>query len=394
MKPLEGVKVIDFTQAHGGSATTMYLADFGADVVKIERPKYGDSARFWPPFKENDSAYFALLNRGKKSITIDIMKPEGADIVKELIKDADVVVENFKLGTMEKAGLGYDELKEINPSLIYAQMTGFGCTGPQKDYPAYDIVIQAMSGMMDVTGFQDGPPTKIGPAVGDYFTATYLASGIYMALFVREQTGKGQKVDIGMVDALVSALEDKLAHYSVANEMPVRVGNAHPMIAPYDTFMTKDGYVALGVSTDDQWEKFCQAMSMTELLEDERYNSNEKRGANYFTSLRDTIENTTKNISTDEILSIAKNGGIPAGKVSTVVEAIKLPQIAAREMLVEVDDPALGKITMPGIHVKLHDTPGAIEKGSPLLGQDTESILKSIGHSQADIKQLSENKII
>ncbi|PIC63472.1 carnitine dehydratase [Sporosarcina sp. P13] len=394
MKPLQGIKVVDFTQSHGGSATTMYLADFGAEVIKIERREYGDPARSWPPFKESSSAYFSLLNRGKKSITLDLRKEEGVEVIRKLVMESDIIVENFKAGTMESYGLGYEDIKKINPKIIYAQLTGFGSTGPLKDYPAYDIVVQAMSGIMDVTGFSDGPPTKMGPPVGDYFSAVYLTAGINMALFNRERTGIGQKVELGMVDALVSALEDKIAHYSVANVMPSRVGNAHPMIAPYDTLETKDGYVSLGISTDNQWENFCMALDISELAVDKRYNSNEKRGANYFTSLRVIIESITKTLTTSEILQKLDHYQIPAGKVNTVVEALELPQTKARDMLVEITDKSLGKVKVPGIHVKLHGTPGSIDKGAPLLGYHTEEVLESIGYSQTDISELRDKKII
>lgn len=394
MRPLHGVKILDFTTNHGGVASTLQLADFGAEVIKVERPGSGDAARFWPPLKGDISAYFSFLNRGKKSITVDIRTEEGKEIIKRLVKKVDVVCENFKVGTMEKSGLGYEVLKEINPSIIYASISGFGQTGPLKNYPAYDIAIQAMSGFMDVTGFQDGPPTKTGPAVGDWFSGTYLSIGICMALYHREITGEGQKIDVSMVDSLISALEDKPIHYSLANVQPVRVGNAHPMIAPYDVFQTRDGYFAIGVSTDDQWEKFCQSMEMTEFIDDPRFNTNEERGKNYFSDLRDIIEAKTKTMTKDELDARMAEAKIPVGPVCTIVEAVHNPQLEAREMLVKVHDAALGDITMPGTPIKMYGTSAIISEGGPILGANTDEVLKKLGYSDQDILELHQNSIV
>ena len=256
MKPLEGVKIVDFTQAHAGSLATMLLSDFGAEVMKIERPGVGDLARYWAPMKDGNSAYYTYLNRGKKSISVNASSPEGKEIIFGLIKDADVVCENFKYGSMERMGLSYEEIKKVNPEIIYASLNGFGQTGPMKKTIGLDLQLQAMSGLMDRTGFPDGPPTKAGPAMGDQLSGTYLAMAINLALVHKKKTGKGQKIDIAILDCLFSILEAAPMTYCLTGSVPERVGNSYPSISPYDTFRAADGYVSIGISTDRQWQKF------------------------------------------------------------------------------------------------------------------------------------------
>ena len=240
MKALEGIKIIDLTQAYSGPFCTMHLADHGAQVMKIERPGTGDQSRTWGPIVNDYSAYYAFLNRNKKSVSLDLRSDAGKEIFLKLVQDADVVCENFKVGTMEKLGLGYDQLKKINPKLIYASISGFGLNGPMAKLPAYDIIAQAMSGLMTITGFPENVPTKVGPSVGDNYTGAYMALGICMALYHREKTGAGQRLDVSMVDTLFSILENAVVEYTVAGKVPGRSGNADPGIAPFDAFMAKD----------------------------------------------------------------------------------------------------------------------------------------------------------
>lgn len=394
MRPLEGVKVIDFTQAHAGSLATMLLADFGAEVIKIERAGVGDLARYWAPIKDGNSGYYSFLNRGKKSISINAATAEGKEIIKKLVKDADVVCENFKYGSMDRMGLNYETLKEINPSIIYASLNGFGQSGPMKDSIGLDLQLQAMSGLMDRTGFPDGPPTKVGAAMGDHLSGTYMALAINLALIHKKKTGEGQQIDISILDSLFSILEAAPITYSLRGSVPARVGNSYPSISPYDTFKANDGYVSIGISTDRQWFKFCEAMGMDDVAADERYMTNELRGDNYESGLKAAIEETTSKMSKFEIEKILRDARLACGAVRTVTESLDCEQIAARNMIVEVDDKALGKIKMGGIPIKMSKTPGAIQHGAPLLGENTVEYLDEIGYSKEQIKELVDQKIV
>ncbi|MEN6326548.1 MAG: CoA transferase [Syntrophomonas sp.] len=394
MKALEGVKVIDLTQAYSGPFCTMHMADHGAEVIKIERPGLGDQSRTWGPIKEGYSAYYAFLNRNKKSLSLDLRSEEGKSIFLKLVKDADVVCENFRVGTMEKLGLGYDEIKKINPRIIYASISGYGQKGPLAKLPAYDIVAQAMSGLMSITGFADNPPTKVGPSVGDNYTGTYLALGICMALYHRERTGQGQKLDVAMVDTLFSILENAVVEYTVAGNIPKRSGNADPGIAPFDAFDAKDGMFVMGVGTNAMWEKLCNLMGRPDLFEDPRYLTNDDRCKNYLPDLKNDVEAYTRTKTKDELQEIMNAAGIPFGFILTVPEAAEQPQLQLREMLVEVNDPALGVIKIPGVPIKMHDTPGSVVKAAPLLGENTVELLGEMGFSTEEILALRDREIV
>lgn len=394
MKALDGVKVIDLTQAYSGPFCTMHMADHGAEVIKIERPGIGDQSRTWGPIKEGYSGYYAFLNRNKRSLSLDLSSKEGKEIFLRLVKDADVVCENFRVGTMEKLGLGYDEIKKVNPRIIYASISGYGLEGPLAKLPAYDIVAQAMSGLMSITGFADNPPTKVGPSVGDNYTGTYLAVGICMALYHREKTGEGQRLDVAMVDTLFSILENAVVEYTVAGNVPKRSGNADPGIAPFDAFMAKDGMFVMGVGTNAMWKKLCQLMGRPELFEDPRYLTNDDRCKNYLPDLKNDVEAYTRTKTKEELQEIMNTVGIPFGFILTVPEAAEQPQLKLREMLVEVNDPALGKIKIPGIPIKMHETPGSIVKPAPLLGENTDDVLSEIGYSTQEIKTLHDREVV
>jgi CoA:oxalate CoA-transferase len=394
MRPLEGIKVVDFTQAHAGSLATMILADFGAEVIKIERAGVGDLARYWAPIKDGNSAYYAYLNRGKKSISINASSDEGREIIKKLVAEADIVAENFKFGSMERMGLSYDELKKVNPEIIYASLNGFGQNGPFKEVIGLDLQLQAMSGLMDRTGFPDGPPTKVGAAMGDQFSGHYMATAIMMALIHKKKTGKGQKVDIAILDSLFSILEAAPVTKCLRGDVPPRVGNSYPSISPYDTLETRDGYVAVGISTDRQWQKFCDALELDHLKEDPRYINNEKRGDNYELGLKDALEDVTKKMSKFDIEKILREKRLACGAVYTVKEAMGTDQVKEREMLIDVEDKALGKVKMPGVVIKMEKTPGSVSHGAPLLGEHSEEYLTKIGYSAEKINELVENGFI
>lgn len=395
MKPLEGVKVVDFTQAHAGSLCTMLLADFGAEVIKVERPGVGDLARYWFPFKNDSSGYYAYLNRGKKSIGVNGGTEEGRKILLDLIKDADIVTENFKYGSMERMGLSYEKIKEVNPEIIYASLNGYGQTGPMKETIGLDLQLQAGSGFMDRTGFADGAPTKAGPAMGDQLSGTYMATAIMMALTAKKKTGKGQKIDIAILDCLFSILEAAPITYCMTGSVPERVGNSYPSISPYDTFKAKDGYVAIGISTDNQWMKFCDVLGMDELKADERYMTNESRGDHYENGLKQAIEAVTSKMSKFEIEDKLREARLACGAVYTVAEAMETQQIKERNMLVSVYDEGIGEeIRIPGTVIKMSETPGGIAEGAPNLGKHTHFYLSKLGYSDEEINALAEKKVI
>lgn len=351
MKPLRGLRVLDLTTLNGFA--TMTLADYGAEVVKIERPKYGDPIRVWEPLKDGVSPYQAFLDRGKKSITLDITTEEGKGIFKELVKKFDVVVENFKYGKMERLGLGYDVLEAINPKIILASMTGFGTKGPWRDYPAFDIIVQAKTGFMEFTGFPDEPPTLIGFPISDQYTCLYLASAISSAYFHVLRTGEGQHVETSMWEGLFSAQEDKMM-YTQLDLPPKRLGNAHPDINPYDIIQCKDGYMTLGVSTDPQWAAFCTQFGKPEWAQDPKYKEMEPRGANYFNDLRPKLEELLKNFTMQELDEGCIAAKVPASPCNSVLMAMNDPQIKLRNMVVEVEDKRLGKVLMVGKTGKFH----------------------------------------
>lgn len=394
MKPLEGIKVVDFTQAHAGSLCTMLLADFGAEVIKIERPGVGDLARYWTPFKNDSSGYYAYLNRGKKSLGINGGTEEGRKILLDLIKDADVVCENFKYGSMERMGLGYNVIKEANPNIIYASLNGYGQSGPLKETIGLDLQLQAGSGLMDRTGFADGVPTKGGPAMGDQLSGTYMANAIMLALIAKEKTGEGQKIDIAIYDCLFSILEGHPATVSMTGTTNDRMGNGDPTAVPYDTYETNDGYVAIGVSADGQWFKFCDALGMEELGANEKYAKNVDR-VKYHDELTDIISAKLKTMSKFDIEQKCWAQRVPCGAVYSVPEAMKSDQVKSRNMLQEVYDEGIGeKIRVPGVIAHLSETPGSINEGAPNLGHHTVEYLTKLGYSEEQIKDLEEKQVI
>jgi len=394
MKPLDGVKILDLTQAHAGSLATMLLADFGAEVIKIERLGIGDLARYWEPIKNGGSGYYEFLNRNKKSVSLNAFSEEGREIIFKLVREADVVCENFKYGSMDRMGFDYETLKAVNPKIIYASLNGFGQTGPMKNSIGLDLQLQAMSGIMDRTGAPDGPPTRIGAAFGDHLSGTYMATAINLALINLKKTGAGQRIDIGILDSLVSVLEDSPVTYSLKGEMPPRSGNSYPSIAPYDTFKVKDGYVTIAVSTDRQWQTFCSALGFEELANNPEYKTNELRDLNYLENLKNRLEEKFAAMSRFEIERILTDAGISAGAVRKVSEAMEMPQIKAREMIVEHEDATLGKIAFPSVVIKLEKTPGRVENFAPAMGEHTREYLGKLNYSLEEIESLFQNSIV
>lgn len=391
-KVFEGLKVVDLTSALNGPFATMFLADYGAEVIKVE-PLVGDQCRAWGPFEEKsgESAFFAAYNRNKKSVTLNLKTEKGLEMFYELVKDADIIAENYKGGVTKKLKIDYDTVKKINPSIIYASSSGFGQYGPIAHRPCYDVVAQAMGGILNLTGFPETDPVKVGPSVGDHVAGIYLAVGIMMALYHRERTGEGQHVDVAMMDVIFSILENAIVNYTVGGEIPQRNGNIDPSIAPFDAFKCKDGFVALGVGNDRLFERFSKAIGHPEFLEDERFKTNDLRQQNYKSALRDPIEEWCLKYTKKEIEQIMDEVAIPCGPVMNIKEIIEHPQIQAREMIVTMDHPTAGKMDIPGCTIKMSATPGAVETPSPILGQDNREIF---GLTEEEEKQLIEEGVI
>lgn len=387
-KALKGLKVLDLTRVLAGPFCTMNLGDLGAEIIKIEVPDVGDDSRSFPPFINGESAYFMSLNRNKSSMTLNLKSQEGKEIFIELVKKVDVVIENFRPGTMGKLGLGYDELRKHNPAIIYAACSGYGHTGPYSNYAAYDLIVQGMGGIMSITGTDENSPTKVGPSVGDMVAGLYSCIGILTALYHRNLTGEGQMVDVAMLDCQVALLENAIARYVVTGKNPVPIGNRHPSIAPFEAFDSKDGYIVIAAGNDSLWAKLCNIIEKPQLINDSRFATNPLRVTNH-SALKDELSVLLKTKSTKEWIELLNQGGVPCGPINKIGEVLEDPQVLAREMILEVEDKKVGKLKIPGIPVKLSKTPGKIEKTAPLLGENTEEILKSyLGYDDDKIAEL------
>ena len=390
-RPLEGVRVLDLTQAYSGPFCTFNLADHGAEVIKIEMPGAGDQTRGWGPMKNDYSGYYSYVNRNKRGMTLNLKTDEGKEIFTELLKTADVVCENYKVGVMERLGFSYERMKEINPRIIYGSISGFGLTGPLASRPAYDIVAQAMSGMMSITGFPDSPPTKVGPSIGDNYSGAFLCMGILMALYKREKTGEGSRIDISMMDALFSVMENLVVDYTVTGEVPMRAGNADPSITPFDSFHAKDGDFVMGCGTDKMFVEFCDAIGKPYLYKDPRFDNNYHRSCNYLPDLKREIEEFTMTKTVAEMEELLVSLKIPVGRIQNIKEACEHPQLAERNMLWTVHQPGMdADFTMPGTPIKIHGEPDELIKPAPLLGEDNDAILTELGFSEERIAAFKE----
>jgi len=373
---LKGLKVLDLTRVLAGPVCTMLLADMGAEVIKLEVPGTGDDSRGFPPFKEGESTYFINNNRNKKSIVLNLKDPSDHQKLVEIIKSMDVLVENFRPGTMEKLGLGYEDLKEINSRLIYASISGFGQYGPYKSKPGYDIIGQAMGGIMSITGWPDSPPTRTGTAIADFLAALFCTIGILSALNARKSSGKGQQIDVSIVDSVVTAIGTILQIYLAEERIPKRAGNKYSFIAPYEAFKAKDGWFVLGVGSESIWKKFCKTIDREDLIEDKRFTLNADRIKNNDV-LVDMINDWAGNYSVNEIIDILEEKGIPVAPINELDQIVNDPHIAvAREMIQKIVHPIVGEVDIVGNPIKMSDTPPGIYSSSPLLGEHTDEILK------------------
>ncbi len=392
---LDGLTVLDLTRVLAGPFCTMMLADMGANIIKIEQAGKGADERQMGPFQNGESAYFMNLNRNKKGLSLNLKSEKGKEIFKELVKKADIVVENYRPGTMEKLGLGYDVLKEVNPRIIYAAVSGFGHYGPYSKRPGYDIIAQAMSGLMSTTGWPGGHPTRSGTAMGDVLGGLSCAIGILSAVYNRSHTNQGQKVDVALVDSAVASLEIINMIYFTEGRLPQRIGNRYESVYPYDSFQAKDDLVIIAGGNDKLWSLLCNLMGRPELIEEPRFKLNRDRVQNH-EDVKKIVEEWTCTRTVSEVVDTLLAAGIPAAPIYNIAQVSEDPHIAgAREMFVQTEHPKAGPIKLTGSHIKLSDTKPAIRTPSPSLGQHNEEILTGmIGLTAQEIQELKDGGVI
>ncbi len=392
--PLEGIKVLDLTRVLAGPYATMILSDLGADVIKIEQPEIGDESRNFGPFKNGFSLYFMSVNRGKRSITLDLKTDRGKDIFKQLVKQSDILVENFRPGTMKKLGLDYETLAAEHPALIYAACSGFGQTGPFAEKGAYDMIIQGMGGIISITGEPDGPPVRVGTSISDITAALFTTIGILSALHNRNSTGKGQLVDVAMLDSLVAVLESAIVRYFATDEIPQPLGSRHPAITPFEAFKSADGHIIIAIGNDTLWAKFCEHVDQKNLISDPRFSTNVERTANH-SELFPILSEIMRQRTTDEWIDALENIGVPCGPINTIDKVVNHPQVQARDMITQVIHQMTGAVEVPGLPIKLSDTPGDVDIPAPNLGEHTVEILTDVLKMSTDeVKQLKQERII
>jgi formyl-CoA transferase len=393
---LADIKVLDLSRVLAMPYCSMMLGDLGAEIIRVERPGLGDETRHWgPPWAGELSAYYLCTNRNKKCITVDLKKKEGQEIIRGLARRSDILLENFLPGNLAEMTLGYEDLKALNPKLIYASVTGYGQNGPYRDFPGFDFIIQAQGGLMSIIGESDGPPMKVGVAIVDITAGLFACSAILAALHYREKTGIGQHIDISLLDAQVAWLANQASNYLVSGKVPRRLGNAHPNIVPYETFQARDGiYLALGVGNDNQWRKFCKLAKVEHLMDDPKYTTNPRRVENR-KELIPLLQKIFQEKDSDEWIKLLSAAEIPAGPINTIDRVFADPQVRAREMLVEMEHPAIGPLKLVGSPMKLSETPVQYRIPPSLLGEHTEEILGDVlGYDKMKIARLKEEKII
>lgn len=392
--PLEGITVIDVSRVLAGPYAAMMLGDLGADVIKVERPDGGDQTRAWgPPHLGDESAYYLSINRNKRSLTLNLKSEQGREIIKQLVKKGDVLIENFRPGGMESFGLGYEDLKQLNPRLIYCSITGYGQTGPWKHRPAYDIILQGEGGLMSITGEEKGEPVRIGVALVDIITSLYTAISVTTALLARERDGQGQKLDLAMYDCEVSTLTYMAFYYFATGLSPRGMGSKHPTIVPYQAFETQDNYLVVGVGSQEIWGRFCKAINQPQLRDDPRFVDNPRR-VKYREELEGILDPLFKEKTTQEWMECFTENDIPVTGVNDMEKIFKSEQLAFREMLQSIDHPSIGALKQIGIPMKFERTPGRIHRHPPLLGEHNREILQDLGYSPTEIEEMKNKSII
>jgi glutaryl-CoA transferase len=392
MPPLDGLTVLDLTRVLSGPYCTMMLADMGARVIKIEQPGRGDDTRGWgPPFLEGESAYFLSINRNKESVTLDFKPPAGRELLHQLIARADVLVENFRPGTLPKLGLDYPTLAATYPRLVYCSISGFGHTGPRQKEAGYDAVMQGEGGLMSITGSASGPPFRLGVAIADIVSGMFAAQGVTAALFARERTGRGQAVDIAMLDSVVALLSYQAGIYFATDQAPKRLGNRHPTIVPYETFHAADGDFVLAVGNDDQWRRFCGVAAFPQ---DERFATNRQRVVNY-DELKPLLDRRLHSEPRQYWIERLTAAGVPCGSVRDLHEVFTDPQVLAREMVAELEHAKAGLLKLVGTPLKFSETPGAVRTPPPVLGEHTDAVLtRDLGLTSAHVATLRAQGVV
>ena len=402
MAALKDIRIVDITRAMAGPYCTMMLGDFGADVIKVERPGSGDESRGWgPPFVGDsygpypgESAYFLSANRNKRSLTVNLKDPAGLEIIKKLVQISDVFIENFRTGVLDKMGLGYDALQEANPGLIYCSISGYGRTGPYRERPGYDAIVQAEGGMMSITGPKDGPPSRVGIPIIDITSGMFAASAILAALYERLESGQGQLIDISLLDTQAALLANVASNYLISGKPSQRQGNAHPNIAPYEPFQAQDKGFVLGAANQRQWEKLCDTLQHPDLKNDPRFLTNQDRVRNR-ADLIEVLNGVFKEKNADDWLDQIQAAGLPCGPINTVPEVFQHPQREERGLVQEVQHSSAGKVSLTGFPYKLSRTPAETHQPPPLLGEHNRDILVDLlGYSQKEMDQMSDKGII
>jgi crotonobetainyl-CoA:carnitine CoA-transferase CaiB-like acyl-CoA transferase len=386
--PLTGVRVVDLTRVLAGPYCTMLLGDMGAEVIKIERPDGGDDTRhFGPPYLNGESAMFLAINRNKKSITLNLKHPEAKNVLTKLLEGADVLVENFRPGTMASLGFPYETVNRLNPRLIYGAISGFGQTGPYASRGGYDTIAQAMSGIMSATGHADRPPAKAGVPIADIGSGMFAAFGIVCAYIARQRTGVGQLVDTSLFETSIALSMVESATFLAGGELPSPLGSTHRRNAPHGAFRVQDGYIAIAADSAHFWVRFCQILGLESLVDDPRFKTNADRVAHKHL-LQEIVEQVTVTHDGRYWLEKLEAAEIPCGPVNTYAEVFQDPHVLAREMVIQVEHPVAGPVTMPGMNIKLSNTPGGVPKPAPTLGQHTHDVLQTLGYTAGDIEHL------
>ena len=391
--PLEGLVILDMTRFLSGPFCTMLLGDMGAEVIKIEPPEIGDDTRAWAPFIGGQGSYYLSTNRNKKSLCVDTRKEEGNQLLRRMVGKADVFVENFKPGLMDRLGLDFKSLITINPRLVYCSISGFGQTGPYRDRPGYDQILQGMSGLMSITGTEESGPVRVGLAIGDILTALFATYGVLSALYARERTGKGQWVTTSILEATVGILTMQAGKYFATGQPPGPAGNHHPVISPYGVYRTKDKPMNIAVGTETMWKNFCRVIGRPELEMDERFQKNNDRVKNR-PALNPLIEIALARKTQNEWVDTLNEAGIPCGPIYTIDQVFKDPQVLHQKMFLEVEHPKAGKIPMTGLPVQLSESQPQVILPPPLLGEHTEEVLQKFGFSREEVRHLFAKKIV
>jgi crotonobetainyl-CoA:carnitine CoA-transferase CaiB-like acyl-CoA transferase len=392
--PLTGVRVLDLTRALAGPYSSMMLGDMGADVLKVEMPKTGDEARAWgPPFINGESGYFLSVNRNKKGMTLNLKDARGKEILAKLMARADVVLQNFSPGTLEKLGFPYERMKALNPRIVYCAISGFGQSGPSASKVAYDQILQGLGGLMSITGPVGGPPIKVGVPIADIASGMFAAYAVMVALFHRERTGQGQMIDTSLLDGQVALLTFQAQRYFLTGKAPGWSGNCHPLIAPYELFKTRDSYINVAVGNDSLWARFCQSLGLEQYVNDLRFKTNSDRLANR-DALIAIIEERFSRSTTAEIVALLGGVGVPSGAVHNLAEVFADPQVVHLGLEQVMQHPTVGELHQTGIPYRFSVSPGALRLPPPRLGQHTDEVLQDLGYAKEEIGRLRQEGAI